>query len=70
MTDISKELEQFGEVLNFHKTNELIEFKLKLYEDTTKSMIDTFCHEYVESIYSKLICFDIQGNYFKCAYIV
>ena len=70
MTEIHKELEKLGEVLNFYKTNEMIEVKVKLNESTTKSMIDAFCSEYLESIYPKLIAFDIRGNYFKCSYIV
>ena len=70
MTDIKKEFENLGEVLGFHQTPELIEIKVKLNENTTKSMIDAYCVEYIEPIYPVLISFDIQGNYFKCSYTI
>ena len=70
MTDIKREFENLGEVLGFYQTNQLIEIKVKLNEDTTKSMIDVYCFEYIEPIYPKLVTFDIQGNYFKCSYTI
>ena len=70
MTDIKKEFETLGDVLGFYQSPEAIEIKVKLYEDTTKAMIDTYCVEYIEPVYPKLVSFDIQGNYFKCSYIV
>lgn len=70
MTDIKKEFENLGDVLAFYKTNEMIEIKVKLHEDTTKPMIDAYCVEFIESIYPVLISFDIQGRYFKCSYTI
>ena len=68
MADIKKEFETFGEVLNFHKTDILIELKMKLNEETKKSDLDLLCSELIEPIFPVLITFDIQGRFFKCSY--
>lgn len=70
MTDVYREFEALGEIINFHRTGDLFEVKMKLKEDIKKKQIDVLCTEYVEPIYPTLIYFDIQGLNFKCAYTI
>lgn len=68
MSNIEKELETLGQILNLYQDENILEVKIELFEGIDIEQVDSVCKNAIEPYFTKLNDFRLEGVFLKISY--